>query len=568
MSDGGPAARFAGLTLRARLGLLLGISAAVLAIAGAILFGSLSTLSTERSSVVNDIDPALLAARDLRTALVDQETSLRGFLLTGEPSFLAPSDNGQTAELAAKAALEPLAASRPQIAASVDRVRLAADAWQSEFATPLVDALIPPADPNGKPLTPEQDRVKQEAEAQARSAGAQERGRELFTEVRASLDALEQDLAMQRGAAVLALDQAAQRVWTVSICVLIGLVALGIVIAVALNRSVTGPIVELADEVRGIAGGDLSRTVSVEGTPEIERLAADIDAMRLQILGELDRLSEANQAIEAQSIELQRSNADLEQFAYVASHDLQEPLRKIAGFCQLLERRYRGQLDDRADEYIDFVVDGAKRMQDLINDLLSFSRVGRNTAGFEPLELAAIVDDALANLRTALEESGADIEVGSLPAVVGDRRLLVALFQNLIGNALKFRDRDQPVVRIDAIRDGERWVVSVADNGIGIDPEYGEQIFTIFQRLHSRTDYEGTGIGLALAKKIVEHHGGSIWLDDEVAEGATFRFSRPVVEGTDAGTDDDLGRRDRPGGGDIPGARDGGTTIGAEQEAT
>ena len=151
MSDGGPAARFAGLTLRARLGLLLGISAAVLAIAGAILFGSLSTLSTERSSVVDDIDPALLAARDLRTALVDQETSLRGFLLTGEPSFLAPSDNGQTAELAAKAALEPLAASRPEIAASVDRVRLAADAWQSEFATPVVATVIPTADPNPDP---------------------------------------------------------------------------------------------------------------------------------------------------------------------------------------------------------------------------------------------------------------------------------------------------------------------------------------------------------------------------------------------------------------------------------
>lgn len=508
-----------GLTLRQRLALLLGISAAVLTIASVILFSALDTLASQREAVVVDIDPAALAARDLRTALVDQETGVRGFVITGDPDFLAPYDRGQTAELVAKAALEPLAARDPAIGEAFERFRLAADAWQSTYAAPAVERTI-----------------AGESEA-ARSEAIQVEGRTLFEEVRASIDGLEQELAAQRDAAVVDLDAAAARVWTVTICVLIGFVALGIVIAVALNRSVTGPIVHLADEVRGIADGDLSRSVSVEGTPEIEGLAADIDAMRLQILGEIERLNEVNLAVESQALELQRSNADLEQFAYVASHDLQEPLRKIAGFCQLLERRYKGQLDDRADEYIGFVVDGAKRMQDLINDLLAFSRVGRNTDGFVSLDLATVVADAMTNLRAALEESGAEVAVGDLPTVTGDRRLLVALFQNLIGNAVKFRDEDAPTVRIDAEPDGDAFVISVADNGIGIDEEYAQQIFTIFQRLHNRTDYEGTGIGLALAKKIVEFHGGSIWLDTTVADGATFRFRLPVAArpGGDAG---------------------------------
>ena len=500
-----------GLTLRQRLALLLGISAAVLTIASVILFSALDTLGSQREAVVVDIDPAALAARDLRTALVDQETGVRGFVITGDPDFLTPYDRGQTNELVAKAALEPLAARDPAIGEDFERFRLAADAWQSTYAAPAVDQTIAGA-----------------SDA-ARSEAVQVAGRTLFEEVRASIDGLEQELAAQRDAAVIDLDAAAARVWTVTICVLIGFVALGIVIAVALNRSVTGPIVHLADEVRGIAAGDLGHAVSVEGTPEIEGLAADIDAMRLQILGEIERLNEVNLAVESQALELQRSNADLEQFAHVASHDLQEPLRKIAGFCQLLERRYKGQLDDRADEYIAFVVDGAKRMQDLINDLLAFSRVGRNTDGFVSLDLDTVVADAMANLRTALDESGADVTVGDLPTVMGDRRLLVALFQNLIGNAVKFRDEEAPMVRIGAEPDGDAYVISVADNGIGIDPEYADQIFTIFQRLHNRTDYEGTGIGLALAKKIVEYHGGSIWLDTGVADGSTFRLRLPVA---------------------------------------
>ncbi len=244
--------------------------------------------------------------------------------------------------------------------------------------------------------------------------------------------------------------------------------------------------------------------------------------------------------MEIQAEELRRSNAELEQFAYIASHDLQEPLRKVASFCQMLGRRYSGQLDERADQYIAFAVDGAKRMQSLINDLLAFSRVGRTTAGFRPVDLNACVATAESDLETLLAETEANIEVGDLPEVPGDASLLRQLFLNLIGNAVKFRGSEAPRVRITAERDGDFWAITAADNGIGIDPRYAEKVFAIFTRLHPRDQYEGTGIGLALCRKIVEFHGGTI---DVVLDpppgvslgGATLRFTLPVTAAPIAG---------------------------------
>jgi light-regulated signal transduction histidine kinase (bacteriophytochrome) len=205
----------------------------------------------------------------------------------------------------------------------------------------------------------------------------------------------------------------------------------------------------------------------------------------------------------------------------------------VSGFCQLLQMRYAEQLDERANEYIHFAVDGAKRMQDLINDLLAFSRVGRTTESFELVDLDELADQAVEVLGPAIEETGATVTVGDLPEVRGDRRLLGATLQNLIGNALKFRGPQDPVVRIDAtLTDGaagDEWVISVADNGIGVDPDYGEQIFTIFKRLHSKSEYPGTGIGLALSKKIVEFHGGRIWLEPTPPPGATFKLALPAT---------------------------------------
>nr|WP_309249582.1 PAS domain S-box protein [Paraburkholderia sp. CNPSo 3274] len=224
--------------------------------------------------------------------------------------------------------------------------------------------------------------------------------------------------------------------------------------------------------------------------------------------------------------ELARSNKDLEQFAYLASHDLQEPLRAVAGPLQMLQMRYKGQLDGRADEFIAHAVDGATRMQALINDLLAYSRVGRSDDARQLTDCAQILDQALKSLSVMMEESGAEVRREALPTLVAIPTHLALLFQNLVGNAIKFRDKARPVrIDVGARREGEGWLFWVKDNGIGIDPQYYERIFLVFQRLHTRADYPGTGIGLALCKRIVEQHGGQIWVESVEQEGATFFFT-------------------------------------------
>ena len=227
--------------------------------------------------------------------------------------------------------------------------------------------------------------------------------------------------------------------------------------------------------------------------------------------------------------ELARSNKDLEQFAYLASHDLQEPLRAVAGPLQMLQMRYKGQLDNRADEFITHAVDGATRMQALINDLLAYSRVGRSDDARQLTDCAQILDQALKSLSVMMEESGAEVRKEALPTLVAIPTHLTLLFQNLIGNAVKFRDKSRPVrIDVGAKRQGEGWLFWVKDNGIGIDPQYFERIFLVFQRLHTRAEYPGTGIGLALCKRIVEQHGGQIWVESAQEEGATFFFTLGV----------------------------------------
>ena len=225
--------------------------------------------------------------------------------------------------------------------------------------------------------------------------------------------------------------------------------------------------------------------------------------------------------------ELARSNRDLEQFAYVASHDLQEPLRMVATYTQLLAERYQGKLDENADKYIRYAVDGALRMQTLVKDLLAFSRVGRLGQPAQETDCNLVVRSVMANLQAVIQETGARIRCHALPTLFADQTELLQLFQNLIGNAIKFRGAESPEVRISAKKKNKEWLFCVEDNGIGIAPEHVEDVFVIFKRLHTREEYAGSGIGLAICKKIVEHNHGAIWVESKPGQGSTFRFTWP-----------------------------------------
>jgi light-regulated signal transduction histidine kinase (bacteriophytochrome) len=241
-----------------------------------------------------------------------------------------------------------------------------------------------------------------------------------------------------------------------------------------------------------------------------------------------DQRRHSEEALAQKVAELARSNAELEQFAYVASHDLQEPLCMIANYTQLLAERYRGKLDEQADKYIGYSVDGALRMQALIQDLLKFSRVGR--AAIEPrtTDCRTVVEQALKNLQAAVAESGAVVNWNGLPTVMADLSQLTQVFQNLIANAIKFHGSQTPVIQIDAEKKKNEWVLTVSDNGIGIPAENWQDIFVIFRRLHTRTEYAGNGIGLSICKKIIERHGGKIWIEAQANAGSCFKFTLPI----------------------------------------
>ena len=315
-------------------------------------------------------------------------------------------------------------------------------------------------------------------------------------------------------------------------------VALGIALWVTLRRWILEPLDSLAADARAVSSGDLRHPVATIGPGEIASLADDVERMRVALVDQVQVLESsraeiavAHELLTEQAEELRRSNRDLEQFAYVASHDLQEPLRKIASFTQLLQKRYGGQMDERADQYIAFAVDGAKRMQQLIQDLLGFSRVGRVGGEVSDVDLAVALSAALENLSESVAESGAVVTHDELPVVRGERPLLTQLFQNLVGNAIKFRDPSRPpTVHLSARRVGDSWELECRDNGIGIDPQYAERVFVIFQRLHAKDVYEGTGIGLSLCKKIVEFHGGRIWIEQPEGVGTSIRWTLPAAD--------------------------------------
>ncbi|WP_280493540.1 sensor histidine kinase [Nocardia asiatica] len=476
--------------------------------------------------LLNRSMPAATEAYRLQSALVDQETGLRGYGITADQQFLQPYRDGTQDEARAVARLRELLADRQPLLDELDAVESAARRWRTEYAEPLVAAL-------------------NSGSARGIDPATSNRGKPLFDELRARFETQNTSLA-----AAIADDQEhLAHTRTVRDAVLAGMVIAflltGVLLTVLVRRLVARPLSYLTDASLRVAGGDFDHHIDAHGPADLMTVAHAVESMRRRIVAELSSsraqeavLAEQKTDLDLQAEELRRSNTELEQFAYVASHDLQEPLRKVAAFCQLLEKRYGDQLDERGKQYIDFAVDGAKRMQVLINDLLTFSRVGRITDRNDPTDLGQTLDKALTNLSVAIDDTGALIHrPDQLPEILGDPTLLTMLWQNLIANAIKFREPDRtPEIEITCAQgeDGSGWLLSVSDNGIGIAPEFAEKVFVIFQRLHNREEYSGTGIGLAVCKKIVEYHGGRIWIDTEYTAGTRFCFTLRAGE-TDSG---------------------------------
>ncbi|MCZ8380612.1 CHASE3 domain-containing protein [Mycobacterium sp. CPCC 205372] len=473
--------------------------------------------------LVDGIQPSRVAAYQLQAALRDQETAVRGYAIAADRQFLEPYYDGQRAEQVAADDIRARLVERPDLLADLDAIENAAESWRTNYAEPLIRSITP-----GQPSFVD-------------SATA-ERGKLEFDNLRALFNVQNEQLSAARATGV---DELAQvRTWRdrVLAAIVVAFVAAAVGLAVLVRNAVSRPLARLAETCRRITEGNFTERIVPRGPKDIRGIAVDVENMRQRIVDELDssrsareRLVLQAEALDEQAVDLRRSNAELEQFAYVASHDLQEPLRKVASFCQLLEKRYGDQLDERGISYIGFAVDGAKRMQVLINDLLTFSRVGRLNATYAEIELDAALDAALSNLETSIEEAGAQIvRSAPLPPVIGDPTLMAMLWQNLIGNAVKFRHEDRaPRIVIDceagAGDDDGQWLITVSDNGIGIAAEFVDKVFVIFQRLHGRDTYTGTGIGLALCKKIVEHHGGAIWIDTDYTDGTRFRFTLPAA---------------------------------------
>jgi signal transduction histidine kinase len=507
-----------GQLLAATIGVLLVLAAG--GIGGALMANG--SLGDDRVLLLDEVGPALRAELNLEAALVNEETGLRGYILAADRSFLAPYDEGRARE---RAALAEIAQRVGVVGAPVGQelalVRTRVAQWRLAYVSP---------------------ELARGPTVAGRSLVSSIRGKRYFDGIRAALSALQRSINGKDTRARAHLNAAASTLHT--LLILVAVLVLGSVLTagLVLRRTVTRPLARLEAAARRVGAERLSEPLPAIDRPrEVATLALEIDAMRARIVHELQLVEEGRRQLEAQARELARSNAELEQFAYVASHDLQEPLRKISSFSQALHTRYHGQLDERADQYLDFAVDGAKRMQALINDLLAFSRVGRGGREHQPLALADIVGEAVSTLDSTLRASEGRVVVGQLPEVEGDAALLRSLFQNLIGNALKFRGEQPPLVTIEAQPDERSWAISVSDNGIGIEPEYAERIFLIFQRLHTREAFDGSGIGLALARKIVDYHGGRIWLDTDNAQGARFVFTLPSREKEDDERGADLG---------------------------
>ncbi|MCS0634895.1 CHASE3 domain-containing protein [Streptomyces sp. LP05-1] len=507
------------LTVQGWFHVVLGLLVVVVVVAAAVGASMLGRTQDRMNQLVDEIQPARSVSYQIQKAIVDQETGVRGYALTRREEFLEPYRRGLRNERERRAELDELVAGYPRLIRDAEAIDEAADRWRAGYAEPFIKAV--------------------------RSGGTSgvvtrlNASKQAFDELRVLFDRQVRDTEAARDQARTEYSDArTQR--DVALSVVLGaILAAAVLLTMLVHRMVGRPLNRLRAASDRVRSGSFDERIPADGPSDIRAVGRTVEAMRRRVVEELratrareELLSRQTDELEAQAAELRRSNSELEQFAYVASHDLQEPLRKVASFCQLLEKRYGEQLDARGKQYIDFAVDGAKRMQVLINDLLTFSRVGRLDQERASVELDTTVDRALRNLATAVQETGAKIgRPAEMPTLTCDPTLLTMVWQNLVGNAIKFRSKDRPCeITIGCERTGAEWSFTVRDNGIGIAPEFADKVFVIFQRLHSREEYEGTGIGLALCRKIVEHHGGHIGLESPPDGGTIVRFTLPAAQ--------------------------------------
>lgn len=482
-------------------------------VGGAAVWAGFSQFLEARGRLFDRLAPALIESQRLRSSLVDQETGARGYIVTFDRRLLAPYLDGEAEQERIDGELRELLGPLEhgdELLAMLDDVNAAMDLWRSEVTDTFLETF--------------EDDQRLDLVFVAST--------ELFDQVRVEMQQFEDAVAAERLEAREGMDEA-----TTQLVVIVGAaMALLAFVALAgswlLRRRVVRPIRQLVVAADGVVLDRLDQPIEVDGPSEIHHLAVQVGLMRDRIVSELAEVERRKAELDEQAEDLRRSNQDLEQFAYVASHDLQEPLRKVASFCQLLEQRYGDQLDERGQSYIDFAVDGAKRMQALISDLLDFSRVGRTTEHFVEVDLDQIGRDVVERYTEVVPD--ATISADPLPVVQGDPLLYGALIQNLVGNAVKYRRPDVHLqVHVSAERVGDEWRFRCVDNGIGIEPRFRERVFVIFQRLHGREAFEGTGIGLAMCKKIVEFSGGRIWIDEPVDDvGTVVCWTLPALGAT------------------------------------
>ena len=517
-----PPARLPGQTLSRQLRVILVTGGVILllSVIGAVY--SVSQVLTQQHRVASTYTQAIGFNHSVRDWLSDAAVALQTYEATGyQPALQVIVDAPDLeASRVHTAMVDDLGADDDLVATFDSLVDQIAD-WRKTVMGPTIAAVD----------TESESAVPPELIAE---------GDALFAQAQQTADDLAADLTAARAAASEEFMRWNVNLFMTVILLAVATLAMGLVLWFTLQRRVVEPLADLASKAEAVSGGALTQEVRTRAPGEIAALARSVDAMRVELVDQMaaaqaaaDEIAAAHRHLTEQAAELRRSNRDLEQFAYVASHDLQEPLRKVASFTQLLRKRYGGQLDERADQYIDFAADGAKRMQQLIQDLLGFSRVGQVPADPAPVQLAEACRTAVSTLDAAIAATGAEVEIGDLPTVIGQQTLFVQLFQNLVGNAVKFRDpHRQPRISIGATRRADGWEMWCTDNGIGIDAKYADRVFVIFQRLHPKDVYDGTGIGLALCKKIVEYHGGEIWIDTSRTPpwtGTSVRWTVPDI---------------------------------------